>query len=195
MDAMAGTDREDEDVLRGLVRKDEHAFRTLIDVTEMPLRSYIATFAVDLEMIEEVIQQTYVICFEQIAAYRGEGSLLAWLKGIARNTLRTELRRRRRARTSAVGDLDQWFCQHRLERLDRDGPDDDRLAQQLARLRKCLAGVPERLRGILDLRYRHELSIGDIAARQSTSRDAMAKVLQRAVARLRRCMEREARAT
>ncbi|MFW5698997.1 MAG: RNA polymerase sigma factor [Planctomycetota bacterium] len=192
---MAQRPDNEEAVVAGLARGDERAFRAVINATELPLRSYIATYAVDLEMIEEVLQTTYVVCFEQIGAYRAEGSLLGWLKGIARNTLFAELRRRRRARATPLGELDQWFCDHHLDRLERERMEDESQLQHLTRLRRCLGQVPERLRRLLDLRYRHDLSIGEIAERNVTTRDAMAKVLQRAVGRLRRCMEQEARAS
>src|SRR5438132_2225878 len=74
---------------------DDRAFQALVETTHHDLRCFVAAHAWHVDLIDEVVQTTYVTCFRSLGSYHGGDALLPWLKGIARNHLRQERAARR----------------------------------------------------------------------------------------------------
>lgn len=172
---------------------DEDAFRRLVEETEWAVRSLVATFAPSLDLVDEVVQLTYVVAFRRLADYEPRGTFLAWLKGIARNTLRSELRNLRKTRLAPADLLDRWLLDDGLTRLERDEAAGDERTARLAWLHACLAEVGDHGRRILHRRYQDGLPLADLAREFAKSQAAMAKIVQRLVIGLRDCIGRRSR--
>lgn len=126
---------------------------------------------------EELVQEAFAAVFGSIGAYRGTSPLLAWIYGIAKNTVNNFLRR---ARNQEAG-LER--ARPRLERVP------DTLAggtpeEQLA-LRRYAETIHSTLDGlgwqaeVFVLRHVENLPIREIARRTSRSNDAIRSSLCR----------------
>lgn len=157
---------------------DREAFRQLVMECQQPLRLALAWRAPSADLVEEVLQATFVTAFERLAGYRPEGTFLAWLKGIGRNLLLTELRQRRRS----VG-LDEGAME------DPEPEDAAVQAEQVAALRDCVAALAPRARLLLERRYTAGLPLATLARQFKQKENTLAVTLSRIRAELRRCLD------
>jgi RNA polymerase sigma-70 factor (ECF subfamily) len=170
-------------VLRARER-DEGAFASLIDATQLELRCFVAAHAGATDLIEEVVQATFVICFERFADYQPRGTFLAWLKGIARNRLRQEARERRRFLPA-----DDAALEAAVERSEAESAAEDARDDLVAALGRCVDGLAPTARELLDGFYRERLSLADLARRSRRTHAAVAMALSRIRAALRTCVQ------
>ncbi len=178
---------EEMDALAGRAQEgDREAFRSLVLATQRELAISVASHAVSREMVEEVLQETYVTCFEKIVQYRREGTFLPWLKAIARNQLYALWRERRRTAELEGDVLDGLVAENGL--ADLDGDDDLRQAE-VTRLAACMERLPDRARKLLERRYCEERPLAQLAQQFKQSAATLSVTLFRLRQQLRRCVE------
>jgi RNA polymerase sigma-70 factor (ECF subfamily) len=128
---------------------------------------------------EDVVQETLAGALESIRsfAWRGEGSFLEWLGGIAEHAIQMAARSLRRRPTvtlgidppaSGVSPSRAWRRAERLERLERG-----------------LAALPPAEREVLRLSRFERLKHAEIAARLGKTPEAVRQIAVRALRRLR----------
>ena len=77
------THRRDQDLARRAAQGDESAWRAIYDETCQPLFNFLCFQAGDRELARDLLQDTYLKALRHLDGYRGQGSLLSWLRGIA----------------------------------------------------------------------------------------------------------------
>jgi RNA polymerase sigma factor (sigma-70 family) len=157
---------------------DRSAFTTLVETTAGEVQAFVAARASSLAMVDEVVQGTYVTAFQCLADYRPEGSLLPWLKGIARHRLLEEQRRWQSRRLRPLEVIAEAAA------AEPAGAGEERLV----RLRVCLDRLPAAWRAALCARYWDDEAVTDIARRQKTSPGAISQLLFRARSALQTCI-------
>jgi RNA polymerase sigma-70 factor (ECF subfamily) len=107
---------------------------------------------------EDLIQRTFLACAEGAGGFRGQGSVRAWLFGIARNVLYDHIRRRVRDgrnapdfQESALVDLSPGVSTIAARRAD----------QRL--LLRALQLIPLEMQVLLELFYWEDLSVDELA--------------------------------
>jgi RNA polymerase sigma-70 factor (ECF subfamily) len=168
-------------------RGDRAAFRELVLRLQTPLRIYVSSFSVSTEQVEEILQETFVTCFEKIAQYQPRGAFAAWLKTIARNHLMDHWRERRR-----LAELDQdvaltLIAGAELDDLETPEP----AAARSARLARCLEKLPQRSRTLIERRHLHERPLAELARQFKQSMAALSVALHRIRQALRKCIDQE----
>lgn len=135
---------------------------------------------------EEALQETLLAACAQMGSYRAEGTVRAWLFGIARRQCarRFEMGRRERSRLELVPDPD-------------GSTSDDSPAASVAILRRAravraaLAALKPSERDALILRYVGGLSFREVAAESGIDEAAARKRASRGLAQLRHMLTRE----
>lgn len=131
----------------------------------------------DGDMAEELTSATFEKAWRSRSRYRRDkGAFTTWLFAIARNTARDYFRRQG-AHTGA-NEGDPGAIQPSTENVYVK-------QEQVARLRKLLAGLAAREREIIGLKYGAELTNRDIAEITALSETNVGTILHRTVARLR----------
>jgi RNA polymerase sigma-70 factor (ECF subfamily) len=177
------TDTVSESVLVERARQgDELAFAALVEGSHAQVRGFLAARSPSLDLAEECLQQAYVTAWQKLAEFRGDAPFAAWVKGIARMNLLSELRRRRRsvALDNATG------VAALVDACLADAERDDDL---LPRLRDCLDKLDPQARELLSQRYRDGLELNDLAIAYTRSANALAVTLHRLRGILRRCLD------
>ena len=174
-DAQEPTDRELVERIRG---SDETAFNLLYDRYFQRVYSFALLRLRNRADAEEVVQEIFMAVFRSAEAFRGQSSLLAWIYGIAKNTVNNHIRR----------------AKAQEQRIERAEPELLRSSQSLdactpeehLNLRRCEEKIQERLESVADwhaevfiLRHLEDLPIGEIARRVQRSNDAVRSSLYR----------------
>jgi RNA polymerase sigma-70 factor (ECF subfamily) len=133
---------------------------------------------------EETVQETLITAHGAMASYRGEGSVRAWLFGIARRLCarRIETRVRRDRKLKLVHDADS-------EAGLPDAVVERRRRAQL--VRAALEELKPSERDVVVLRYDSGLSYREIAEAIGIDEAAARKRTSRALARLRTILQKE----
>jgi RNA polymerase sigma-70 factor (ECF subfamily) len=163
---------------------DREAFQELMRATMSEVRLFIAVRAHSLELVEEVLQATYVACFESLGRYEPRGTLLPWLRGIAYNRLRRELDSR--SRHAHADALEHALADEAARALQEPAEVDEAI---LAALRRCLERLTPRARDLLERRHAHGASLEELAVQFARSRAGIASMLKRIRLAVRTCME------
>ena len=143
----------------------------------------------------DVVQESLLKAHQALDQFRGsnDGEMAAWLRAILTNTLTDWLRRFQ----TGARNVEQERSLHvaleesssRLEAWlagDESSPDKQAMRQeQLLRLAETLAQLPEDQRRAVELRHLKGCKVAEVANQMGRSREAVAKLLVRGVARLR----------
>ena len=129
---------------------------------------------------EELTAETFLRAVRGAESYdASRGSAKAWLFRIAQNVLRDARRRERRREWLPLGALRDvaWEAPSPEERLLRE--------EEVAALLRAVAGLGDRDRELVSLRYGSELEYGEIAELLGIGEGAVRTRLWRALSRLR----------
>lgn len=196
-----------DQTLAAAARGDDSAWRVLVQAYSTRVYALLVRQCGDRELSQEITQAAFVKVVTKISEYTEQGKFEAWLFRIAMNSLRDEMRRRKRqARTmdmsggsdSDTGEGTAWAAaEHSV--TDRQGhsasdEDDSPLdqvsrAEQIERLKRAIKQLSPADQEILNLRHTAGLSFAQIA---ETLEQPLGTVLargHRALAKLRKLME------
>ena len=168
-------------LLRGAVLAgDESAWQTWYEETFDDVYRYVRwRCGGRRDWADEIVQQTWLTAVRRIRRFDPQqGSFLAWLRGIAANVLRNDLRRQRRQTRSRPPPGDPVEDGQVVER-----PAEDR--QREGRIAAALAALSEREEAVLRAKYLEGLSVAEIASARGETPKAVESLLSRARAAFR----------
>ena len=168
---------------------DRDAFASLVVELYPQLAGFLAFHAPTPELMDEIVQSTFVTAFERLSEYELRGTFAGWLKGIARNLLRRELARRSRLTGSDVAAIEGLLADAALVELERKDEADDVRAGLLARLRRCVDKLSPRSRLIAERRFIEDVPLNQLAQQFKQSRASLAKIIHVVRKELRTCAE------
>ncbi len=132
---------------------------------------------------EELVQETLVAAYDAFPTYRGDGTVKAFLFGIARRLCARSVERRVRRDARLV-----------LVQPDGQAPDAGELAaakERAERARRALSELRPTEREALLLRFEGELPFRDVASACGCDEPAARKRVSRALARMRALLKEE----
>lgn len=174
-------DRIVEDVLAG----NTQAFAGLIRLFQDSVWRVAAAMLRDRDATENLVQQTFVDAYLHLDQYEPGTDFGAWIRTVARNRLRKELRTASREDRRLAGYRERLAERLRAEAGDRSDDAD----AYLAALRGCRESLAPRDAALLAMRYENGMSFEAIAARQGQSAEAVQRMISRIRVRLRGCIQ------
>jgi RNA polymerase sigma-70 factor (ECF subfamily) len=156
---------------------DREAFASVVVELYPQLTGFLAFHAPTPELMDEIVQATFVTAFERLGEYQLRGSFAGWLKGIARNLLRRELARRARVGGSDLAAIEGLLADAALAELDQAEAAHEEREHLLGRLRRCFDRLSPRTRLIAERRFIDELPLNQLAQQFKQSRASIAKIL------------------
>jgi RNA polymerase sigma-70 factor (ECF subfamily) len=135
------------------------------------LKSWVRRKIFNAAEADDVVQQTLLLALRHIAQFRMEASLGTWLCSIATNVIRGRFRRPEYRRTV-------YAPPQVLELMDCRDPNRSPLAaleskERIAAFRSAIAGLPEILRAVIELRVYRGLSTRETAGLLSITPSAV----------------------
>jgi RNA polymerase sigma-70 factor (ECF subfamily) len=155
---------------------DRSAFAELYGATHRELRIFVSAHAASADMVDEVLQATYVACWQSLRMYQLRGTFVPWLKGIARHHLLKALREQSRNMP-----LTGLIYEDALNRIERVSADPEPLDE-------CLRRLSPAARDLLERRYAARAPLGAIAQALGRTKSWVAVTLFRIRETLRRCL-------
>lgn len=158
-------------------RGDPDAFARLVRATQKMVASVALAVTRDVQLSEDIAQETYLKAWHKLAAMNHADSLLPWLRQVTRNQAIDHVRRRHHQELS-LGDTDT-----RMLDAAHAGPGPDATFQSEERravLARALDEIPDECREVLLLFYREGQSSRQVADLLGLSDGAVRKRLQRA---------------
>ncbi len=176
--------------LRRVLAGDRAAYHTVIRAFEMPLRALMAALLPAGLSVDDLVQETFISAYQDLAEYPQDGTFFLWLRIVARNLALRERRRflRRRELDSVYErqveePVGAWVA-GRADAIDDDTRQD---------VRDCLARLGETPRRVIERYYFQSATVDQIAADEDRLASWVYLVMFRARDVLARCLERKAK--
>ncbi len=145
----------DEELLRYITRGNSLAFNCLYERYGQRLYAYALRLTENPAQAEDILQESMLIVWRKSAAYRGEGSVQAWLLSIIRNKC-MQLYRQKPTESIEGSDLD--FADDALS-MEKDISQQD----ERSRVREALQRLSPEHREVLELVFYQGLNQKEIA--------------------------------
>ena len=122
-------------------------FTDLVKEHQVSLRVFVRSLGVESGWVDDLAQDTFVVAYREMDSYNPDRDFGKWLRGIARNLVRNELRKQGRHRRI----LHESLSQHLLNLAENKEDQVD--VTQLSALRDCVEQLPGRSRELVHSRY------------------------------------------
>ncbi len=170
---------------------DNDWFMQQVELEQSGLRGFIRMLGVRPESVDDIAQETFVVAYKKLTMFERGTNFGAWLRTIARNLVRNELRRQGRRRVLA-NEVAEFLLSRADEKATHPSAEVEQAEQrerQVAALRDCLRELPERSRRLVQQRYFEQLSLGVIAAYENTNANNVSQILFRLRSALFNCIQ------
>ena len=153
----------DEQLIARFQSGDERAYIELVNRYRDRLINFVFPFLGDFEQAEDVVQETMLKLYEKKHYYREIAKFSTWIYTIARNLANTELRKKKRRKTTYISRMTKDDRQYEIPAVQAD------LNQNLQnefirdRIHEAIKELPEHFKTVIILRDIQELSYDDIS--------------------------------
>ena len=174
----------DMELAAALLRKDRKATADFVSLYADAVYAYVRRRLIPrFDLVDDIVQEVFVGAWDNLANFRGESSLRAWLLSIAKHKVEDYYRQRmRQTEVLASVDIDELKVpsayQHSEELIDKRRVEDQ--------IRATLTTLPETYSLILLWRYWEKRSAREIAIALGKTEKAVERLLARARAQFRK---------
>ena len=122
------------------------AFRLIVRHFGLPLRAFLASQLHHLDDVDDLAQDVFIAAFNHLDRFRLDEDFGAWLRGIARNKLKTYFRSYSR-RQNAMERFRNEVAE--VLEVDLENLANDLREAQVDRLLSCISKLPDKMRRIV----------------------------------------------
>ena len=174
----------DEEIVRRCRHNDHEAFSVLVGRYQAQVRNFVAARCSQYDLIDEIVQDTFVTAWEKIDGLQQIGSLLSWLCGIAKYKMLHALRNQRSSARLKV--LDEQIIDMNIEEIEANKiPTHDPHL-----LRGCVDQLSTRSQKLVHARFEDGCTLKQLAQKFKKNHQALAKEVQRVLKKVKLCMEK-----
>ena len=159
-------------------------FTLLVAEQHRQLRSFVRTLGVDSEWVDDLAQEVFLVAWRELDSFDPERDIGKWLRGIARNLVRNELRKDQRRKRILHQRLSELLVR---SQDDREATDWEQF--RMSALRDCVEQLAPKSRQIVAGRYGDGWKAPDLADHLGMTAAAVRQALMRIRKQLRQCIE------
>ncbi|MBK1876055.1 sigma-70 family RNA polymerase sigma factor [Pelagicoccus mobilis] len=167
-------------------KKKRSAFAKFVTEHQASLRSFLRVIGVHPDSVDDLAQETFLIAFKELDRFNQDEDFGKWLRGIARNLTRNEIRKSARRQRILHEDL----TEHLLAESECDASDGQYEDVDFSALRDCLEGLPEKSRLLISGRYADEWNSSFLADQYNMTATAVRLTLMRIRRQLKGCIQK-----
>jgi RNA polymerase sigma-70 factor (ECF subfamily) len=178
------TTEETDNIVSRVLAGEVDAYEAVVCSYQQEVWKVVAAMLYNTLKTEDLVEQTFINAFQHLHKYQQGRDFGAWIKEIARNQVRQEIRR-----SSSEARRMEIYRAH-LEQSYAEASSTQRETLLEEALAECTANLPSSSSQLLDLRYHSVLDFGEIASRIGRSVEATRQQLARIRLALRECIEK-----
>lgn len=168
-------------LIEGCKKHDSKALKLLYEQYAGRMLSVCRRYVSDIETARDLMHDGFVLVFENIADYRGDGSFEGWLRRIFVNTVLSYLRKNDVLSNSMEIELQYDLSSKELSIIEK---------MEINELLECIAQLPTGYRTVLNLYSIEGYSHKEIAERLGITEETSRSQLFRAKAMLQKMMKK-----
>jgi RNA polymerase sigma-70 factor (ECF subfamily) len=184
----ATSDRTVDELITSVRAGETHVYGELVRRYRPDVRKVALLMLADGLVTENVVQQTFINAYERLDHFRRGEDFGHWVKAIARNLVRDELKKSSRERGRMA--LYRDYLIAKLSTEDQGQRREQILVEALAHCRGKLPAVAAQA---IELRYDRELAFDEVAGAIGRSAEATRQIVTRARIALKVCIQRRLR--
>ena len=191
-DIVSLNDYTDEQLIKAFQNGELKAYKILLSRFKDPLMNYIYNFVNDVQIAEDVLQETFLRLYKNKHYYKEIAKFSTWIYTIAGNLARTELRKNKRHR---IFSINNFMGEDKDFELESGGqsPEEKTYSDMLQdEVKRAIQKLPESfkdavlLRDVQGLDYEEiseilETPLGTVKSRINRGRARLAKMLKHLV--------------
>jgi RNA polymerase sigma-70 factor, ECF subfamily len=170
--------------LEKIRQRDDAAISQLVSTHHQNLRGFVAALYADIDAVDDIAQEVFLRAIQRLDRVENLEDFPRFLRGIARNVVREQVRKQAQLNERYVEFVDQVFAEEETEHSDSPFRDPG-LSEAL---RGCLGKLAPKARQMLVLRYREELHANEIGAELGMKGGAVRTSLLRVRESLLKCL-------
>jgi len=179
-------DMEERDLLRRAQQGDRDAFGQLVSLYQARLRAFVARYVSRPDEVFDIVQDGFIDAMEHLDRFDASKEFGPWLRAICRNRMLNHFRSNKVRQTAASALVDQAL----QETWGAMEDDLEEGAERVAALRKCVDRLEKSQRELIEMRYRRDVPLAELARKLGRSAAALSMSLFRLRAALEKCMDR-----
>jgi RNA polymerase sigma-70 factor (ECF subfamily) len=173
-----------QEIIDNVLKGDWEGYAEIVKRHQDGIWRIVAYAMQDVSTTEEIVQEIFVKVYSKLETYDPERDFSVWLRTIARNHLRNEIRRKMREKKALKS-----YREYLVKRLYDNDTSEKHESSLLTALRKCREGLSDDAREALNLRYEQSLGFEEIGNSLNRTLAAARQMLTRVRRSLRRCIE------
>jgi RNA polymerase sigma-70 factor (ECF subfamily) len=175
-----------DDLIRRILAGETALYGVIVRTFSPDVLRIVILMLADRVQTENIVQQTFVNAFEHLHEFRIGEDFGRWVRTIARNLVRDELRRSMREKGRMAR-----YRSYLLSKFSADDQGEKREQLLTEVLGNCRGKLNPLAAQALRLRYEEELPFNEVAAAIGRSPDATRQIVSRARVALRTCMQEQ----
>lgn len=164
--------------------KQQKLFAVFIRKYQVGLRAFIRSMGVESHAVDDLAQEAFLVAYKEMDNFDQSLDFGYWLRGIARNLIRNELRKN--ARQHRI--MDEKLSHFLLEEFSNNYEPSDYNDDELAVLKECISKLPDKSRNLISHKYNNSKNSKEISELVSMSTTAVRLALMRIRQKLKICM-------
>ena len=153
----------DEELMARFQSGDENAYNEIVFRYRDRLMNFIYRFVNDVELAEDVLQDTLVKIFTHRHYYKEIAKVSTWIYTIAGNFSKTELRKRKRRKITQLSHMGKDDKVYEIPDIEREPDRGVHVQFSEQKIQNALQSLPSHFRSPVILRDIQELSYKDIS--------------------------------
>jgi RNA polymerase sigma-70 factor (ECF subfamily) len=176
--------KKDAEILIKVKKGDKSAYLDLVYHYQNRLRSFLSFYCHSKDEIEEFTQEAFVEAYSHLNQFDVNSSFFPWLRTIALNSLRMEIRRKSTERRHGL----EYLRRLQMSRaLQKDA--EEEAEKRLSALDQCVQKLPEEHIELIKEKYRNNRSYADMSKIFGSKKNTLRIRLMRIKENLRQCIE------
>ena len=160
-------------------------FGAFIRQYQAGLRSYIRCCGVHADSVDDIAQEVFIVAYKQLDKFDQSLNFGHWLRGIARNIVRNEIRKD--ARHNRI--MDERLSHFLIAEFENNYQGSDSQGSEVKALSECINQLPDKSRSLIIKRYSEEQNTHLLSEQFDMSTTAVRLALMRIRNKLKVCLD------
>ncbi|OVE81558.1 hypothetical protein BVY04_02925 [bacterium M21] len=173
----------DQMIINRVLKGDLNAYEQLVIRYELQLQASLARLCRDTHEVQKVAHDAFVHAYQKLKTYNSEYPFYPWVRTIAVNLVRQDVRRRDRRQSivdTYITDIRERYAADVVMIKESD---------RLHALRDCIQGLPAEQQEMLTKRYQEQTPVTDLAEQIGRKTGAVKMQLHRLRGVLKQCIQ------